>query len=258
MTDEIPQRAELTVTISYEKLIPAVELGNLITAMARDYRSLSRGRTLAVARIASGSILIFLQDAYEAIGPYASHAVQIAKGTKALADFAKVLKEGYSALKSGKKSPNAKVGAYRTTQASLKLALDHDAEFHFKETGPDGETVEFTVTPKDAASTREMAKFHADQIASAMDVLKVLPPSTLPAPSIAEYREMMTVADMTPAQRASVATVVVATLRRAGQTHLILQLIKDLERSGLFDLAKDLRRAVNKGGSDNTEPPLLV
>jgi hypothetical protein len=258
MAGEIPKRGELGVTIDYEKPIPAVELGNLIAAMARDYRAASRGRTLTVTRVATGSIQIFFQDAYEVASPYVAHAVEIAKGTKALSDFAKLLRDTFSSLKKGTTSQRSKEGAYRTAQASLKMALEHGADFHFKETCGDVATVEFTVTPHDASTVKEIAEMPIDP-AAYDHILKSLPSAQLPTLGIEPFRDMMTAPGVSPQQRATLASAVVSVLKQAGQSHLIFRLIENLERSGLPDLAREVRIAAKMGGGqNNTEPPLLA
>jgi hypothetical protein len=75
-----PMPAEIMVAIVGGQPIPAAMLGNLIIALSRDYKALNRGRTLVVSRLETGSLLVFVQDAYYAVQPYLADGVSLSKG----------------------------------------------------------------------------------------------------------------------------------------------------------------------------------
>ncbi|WP_369721327.1 hypothetical protein AB8Z38_30535 [Bradyrhizobium sp. LLZ17] len=100
---------QLVITIEYETAPRADDLGELFVALARDYKDMTKGRVLVVSSIHQGSIWATLTDWALVAVPYLKDAVEIAKGTKALADFGKLLKEQIN----GAKSPQAKKGQPR-------------------------------------------------------------------------------------------------------------------------------------------------
>jgi hypothetical protein len=163
----IPQAEhELMLRIADGRPLQASELGELLSALARDYRQMNRGRSLAVVRIETGSLLIFLQDAVLAAKPLLSDAVEIAKGGKALLDFAK----GIEDLIGKKKTPSTdlaegrKEGPYRSIEAMVKTAADAGSELTIKHVANDGESLEVHLTPKDAVEIRartRQAEIHA-------------------------------------------------------------------------------------------------
>lgn len=155
---------ELMLHIADGRPLLASELGELLSALSRDYRQMNRGRSLAVVRIESGSILIFMQDAALATKPYLSDAIEFAKGGKALLDFAKSIKD----LIGKKKTPDTglvegrKQGPYRSIEAMVKTAADAGSELTIKHVAHDGESLEVHLTPKDAVEIR--ARTHQAEI----------------------------------------------------------------------------------------------
>lgn len=62
--------AQLVLTIDSETPLPADEVGELLAALARDCREMTRGRVLVVSRVENGSIIATLTDAALAAAPY--------------------------------------------------------------------------------------------------------------------------------------------------------------------------------------------
>src|SRR4051794_2271870 len=138
---------ELVLTFDFETSLPADELGEVFTALARDYRDMTKGRVLVVKRVESGSIIATLTDAALAAAPYAAGSVAVIVAINSLAEFAKNLKEWFSHAKSdkgkkrlyrrGKKSPGQ-----RSVEAIIKTAASTGSRVRVKHTTEKGETLE--------------------------------------------------------------------------------------------------------------------
>jgi hypothetical protein len=92
---------ELILTIDYETPPPADDLGDLFTALGRDYRDLTGGRILVVTRVESGSLVATLTDLAIAAAPYVQGAIAAGAAIKGIADLVKLLKSLLGKDKSG-------------------------------------------------------------------------------------------------------------------------------------------------------------
>ena len=81
---------ELILKLDFERTPSAEDLGEIFSALGRDYHEMSDGRTLVVVRVESGSIILTLTDAALA-GVGAGFALMTAINT--LAEFAKNLEK---------------------------------------------------------------------------------------------------------------------------------------------------------------------
>src|SRR5688572_17087991 len=109
---------ELILIFSFETPPRANEFGELFSALARDYRDLTRGRSLVIADVEHGSIIFKLIDAAIAAVPHIKDAVAVAHAVKGIADLVKAIKSflgkensGDSAKRlprRGKKKPGAR------------------------------------------------------------------------------------------------------------------------------------------------------
>ena len=119
---------QLIITIEYETAPRADDIGELFAALARDYKDMTKGRVLVVSSIHQGSIWAILTDWALQAAPYIKDTVEVAKGAKALADFAKLLKELITSAKSlepKKLAPRRrKKTGHRSLEAIVKIAAD--------------------------------------------------------------------------------------------------------------------------------------
>src|SRR5690349_18680832 len=137
----------IVLIIDNETPIPAADLGELFSAFARDYRDLSRGRTLMVVRLEQGSTFIEWTDAiFTSAGHYLKGIAEAAKAIKSLADLALTLKSLFGKHEKPK-SPTAgrkrKKPGDRTAEAIAKIAAENGCGVRLKHTSSDGETLEF-------------------------------------------------------------------------------------------------------------------
>src|SRR5262249_51266085 len=70
----------LILTIDFETPPPAAELGDVLAAIARDYREMTRGRFLVVISVEIASITATLTDAALAAAPYAAGSIAVIAG----------------------------------------------------------------------------------------------------------------------------------------------------------------------------------
>jgi hypothetical protein len=61
---------QLVITIDCETAPSAADVGELFVALARDYKDITKGRSLVVARIEQGSIIAILTDWASQALPY--------------------------------------------------------------------------------------------------------------------------------------------------------------------------------------------
>src|SRR5688500_13229874 len=138
---------ELVLRFDCELPPPADELGEVFAALARDYREMSKGRTLVVTRVDSGSIIITLTDAVLAAAPYLAAGVggglAVMTAINTVAEFAENLRNWFGRAKSdegkqrlyrkGKKSPGQ-----RSIEAIIKTAAATRSHVSVKHTKPNG------------------------------------------------------------------------------------------------------------------------
>jgi len=134
---------QLIITIEYETAPRADDLGELFAALARDYKDMTKGRVLVVSSIHQGSIWATLTDWALVATPYIKDAVEFAKGAKALADFAKLLKEQITSAKSSepKKLPpprRRKKTGQRSLEAIVKISAENGRAVRVKHTSAKG------------------------------------------------------------------------------------------------------------------------
>jgi hypothetical protein len=160
-----PLQHEFMLCIGEGRPLQASELGEVLLALARDYRKINRGRDLAILRIESGSILVYLQDAAIAAAPYLKDAVEIAKGGKALFGFFNNIKDLLE--KKQKKDTDLasvrKQGAYRSIEAMVKIAADSGSNIKITHTTEAGESLEVNLTAKNAEELR--VRSHQNKLA---------------------------------------------------------------------------------------------
>lgn len=153
----------LVLVLQHGRAVEVEELGQLFSGLARDYRQFTGDRTLIIERLATGSLIVYLRDAAEAVRPYLTGVEEWAKAGKALLDFATALK---NIILRAKKDPEEsrlfskgrkRIGA-RSVESLLKIATDSGSEVLLKHVASDGETLEIQVNPIEAVQIREAAE----------------------------------------------------------------------------------------------------
>jgi hypothetical protein len=241
---------ELIVTLDFETPPPADELGELFSALARDYRDLTKGRVLAVASLEEGSIIATLKDYALLALPHVKDAVEVAKGIKAVADLAAVLKDWIDRAKSGKAKKQLyrrgrKTPGQRSVEAIVKIAANSGCAVRVKHTTAK-ETIEVEMTPSQAIKAREEAL--VEQVATEVAPLRVEEArSVLPDVQRALGRLYdPSFAELSSSEGQVVIDVLVTVLRAAKLGHLADQIAADLAKRGMETLAALLRAKMDR------------
>jgi hypothetical protein len=250
---------QLVIVIDYETPPRAEDIGALFSALAKDYKTVSRGRVLVVASINHGSIIATLIDwAFQAL-PYVKGSVEVAKGAKALADFSKLLRDGIAAVKSPKsvKLPQPSGGkrsVHRSVKALVKMAAENGCNIRIKHTDADGETLEVEMTAPEANEAQVILDApKAIQAPKAID-------RQMRAVQLPEVREAISklyapdAGDSTEGIDALIDSLF-EVLQAVGLTNLIPQIATDLAQKGLHTLAAALEAKMHRQDG-KPEPPL--
>jgi hypothetical protein len=244
---------ELILTLDYERAPSAEDLGGLFSALARDYREMTKGRTLVVVRVDAGSIVVTLTDAAIAAAHYAVPAavggLAVVTTVNALAEFAENLakwlvyakgdKDKKRLYRKGKKSPGQ-----RSVEAIIKTAADARSHVHVMYKSGKGETLEVELTPAEAISARQ-------QLVVREETKKVRDESTdatIPAPpelqgAIEHFRQIGAL-NLSPTEVHALVAAIVAVLQAAGAGHLLPKIALALEMRGLYNIAEAVRKHI--------------
>lgn len=276
MTDQVPPEDgplnELVLAVDYKRPLAAEELGELFSALARDYHQ-STGRTLIVTRVQSGSLIAFLQDAIILVGPYLRDAVEVVKAVNAMTSFAKSIGDALDRVRHGGVKGlfggGRKRNGLRSVEALLKIATDSGSEVTLKYTTADGDVMETRVTPVEAIRIREQAKSERSAIQALryqtplreLTSLRSWPSTLGTSKEISSLTESLAHAyqgrdSLTSHSdlRALISTLVL-TVRSSGMGYMLEMLATNLAGRGLYELAEMVRTEVRRS-SDETEPPL--
>ena len=148
---------ELVLIFDNARPLAAADLGELFSAMARDYRQLTRGSTLVVARLETGSLLAYLRDALTEITPYGQDALTVIKAFTDLKEFLLRLKGLFGRVREhpGELKHRRRIGT-KSLEAFVKIAAVSNTvvELHY-EIG-EGERIDLKVTPVEAIRIQEL------------------------------------------------------------------------------------------------------
>jgi hypothetical protein len=241
---------ELIVTLDFETPPPADELGELFSALARDYRDLT-GRVLAIASLEAGSIIATLKDYALLALPHVKDAVEVAKGIKAVADLAVLLKDWIDRAKSGEAKKQLyrrgrKTPGQRSIEAIVKIAANSGCAVRVKHTTAK-ETIEVEMTPSQAIKAREEAL--VEQVATEVVPLR-LEEARPVLPDVQRALGRLydpNLAQLSSSETQAVIDVLVTVLRAAKLGHLADQIADDLARRGMETLAALLRAKMRPG-----------
>lgn len=253
---------QLIITIDYETAPRADDLGELFTALARDYKDVTKGRVLVVKSIENGSIIATLTDWAIQTIPYVKDAVEFARGAKALADFGKVLKEWIDGAKTGKKKlpqrRSRKSQGQRSVQAIVRIAADEGRAVRVKHTTPKGETFEVEMSGPQAIKLTEEAFSSQTRVVEFNDAPRIAG-AKLALPDVRQAIDRLYEPgiDLSSGGEGAIIDALIVVLQAANLSYLIPQIAADLSNRGMHALASALQdRAHNSDGKH--EPPLTT
>jgi hypothetical protein len=161
LTDASSDRTapELVLIFDNARPLAAADLGDLFSAMARDYRLATRGRTLVVARLETGSLYAYVRDALHEFAPYSQYALETVKAFKGIKEFAQTLTGLFGRVKEhpgtlGELKRRRRVGA-KSIEAIVKIAAVSHSVVELRHETSDGEIIDLKVTPVEAIHIRE-------------------------------------------------------------------------------------------------------
>lgn len=254
-TDQFPGPATLELAIFNREPIGASELGDLLSAMGRDYEQAFPGQRLLVNRVADGSIFIWLGSMVTEAIPYGRQAVNAAKGAKALLDLAKAMRDLFKGSSKADPEPLNPATVDKFLQSAEKLArlaIKHNTSFSMQFEGPKGEHFRYEAGPTDAKSARRVIKARKS-VRNAVAHAPWQEPIELDAiaePSLASKIETML--NIPTSKAAPHMRQLVEALIRLDMTGFALDIGRRLDREGRLDLTDMLREELSSRGVDIT------
>jgi hypothetical protein len=237
MTDlhHVPSEpSELVLHFRNQRPISAADLGELFSALAKDYGQINEGRKLVVAKLESGTLLVHLQDLYNVIAPYAKHGLEAVNAANSLKKFSEVIRGMVFKAKEHpvqtvplleKQSPGI-----RSVEKIAQVVLNAGGEVEYEHRTADGEEIKFRITSPEAARIRAQQKRLRGR---RKGKTRLLDPDQI--------------ADRLAGTDASAVTAVIrafaSSLRDAGMGHVLEKVATRLDARGLHSLATAVRVA---------------
>ncbi|CAN5474951.1 hypothetical protein BH10PSE6_BH10PSE6_31140 [soil metagenome] len=248
------QGDDLILAFYNEEPIEAGELGALFSALARDYRQLTRGRTLVVTRVEAGSLIVILRDLLSTVGSL----TEVANAAKAIYQFASAIYDLIQREKTDDSvldEPEQKPWGDRTIEEITKIAARSRSEVKARYVGRYGDSFELQVSNAEARDIREKRKRRKPAARERQgrlagpDALQALPDPQGAVNSLINLRTLGAGFE----EIRTMAEVLVSVLKSAGASYLLSQIASDLEIAGHSDLARMIREADDQ---PRLEPPL--
>ena len=245
---------ELILKLDFERAPSAEDLGEIFSAIARDYHEMSKGRTLVVIRVEGGSIIATLTDsafvwvgAGLAVMAAINTLAEFAKNLKTWFDYAKSHKEKKRLYRKGKKSPGQ-----RSVEAIIKTA----SQVSMKYNPAEGEALEVEMTPAETIRARE--QLHADDIKKTRrEPMQRIQRSAPEIQKTIEQLEQVGAQNLSPSEIHAVVNAIVSVLKATGAGYLLPQIASELEMHGFHSIAHTLRQHIHSSGGTQ-EPPLTT
>lgn len=232
-----PDANELLLIFQTVRPLPASIVGDLLSALSRDYREINPGRTLVVSRLQTSSLFVFLKDSFFAAEPYFKDGVEAAKGGKALIDFAKSIREFLTKKKQGGEEIGTKAPGYRSIEAMMKTAAETGSELQVRYTDTDGSSLEANLTPPEAIQIRTRFRQEKLDRQQLRDAEAGVEPTS--ANRVYEFADQIAqLALPGTAEPSALVSTVVGLLRTTGNDHLVGMLATELRQRGYAGLAE--------------------
>jgi hypothetical protein len=250
----------IAITFDFKNPIPVEEFGEVFTALARDYREISRGRSLVIASIENGSIIASLTDATLVAAPYVGGGLAAIAAVNSLATFAGHLEKWFGKAKSdsGAKllfQKRRKSVGQRSVEAMIKAAANTSSHIRVRHATENGEILEVEVSPTEARKIRDVAASNETRAVQINEgLVRVAHPEI--ARAVASLHQVSG-GNLSSTQMQTFVDVIVATLRSLGASHALSELASNLELHGMSDVAFAVRQHIKKSGGTN-EPPLTT
>lgn len=180
--------------------------------------------------------------------PYATNAVDAAKGGKAIFDFGKGIRDAISWKKTTSTSDLPSSGPYRSVETLVKVAAESGSHIRVRQIGSDGSSIDVELSPGEAVWMKEQSE-KAKQALVAPEVPALLSPprarEDLVATRLADRLQHVAVTGSGDPD--GVIEAIVEALLSAGSVHVVEQVAFQLESRGYLDLAARIRN-FGRGG----------
>ena len=253
----------LILELDSERPPNAEDLGEVFSALARDYREMTNGRTLVVVRVESGSITATLTDAALAAAPYLAagggDGLAIIAAMNTLAEFGGNLKKWFGYAKSDNEKKRLfrkrkRSSGQRSVEAIIEIAANTGGHIRVKYKSEKGETLDVELTPTEAISARKQPPAEEIKEAHSETELQILRSAPVVQRAIARLAQIDE-QNLPPTGVLAVVDVIVAALQAAGAGYFLSEIVSELEMRGFHNIANAMRQHIRRP-SGTHEPPL--
>lgn len=259
-------RSDLRIAIYNERPIEAAELGKLLNDLSSDYQRLTGG-SLVLARLETGSTILFLTEAALALAAAANVAestASIASAVEKLATFAKKIKTLIRGAESDPISEvvtRPKAPGVRSVERIIRIAAERraDVEIEYEsDAGGVKEKINVRMTPSDAERIQQSVKLHRDEF---QETKAIAGPNSRRLGSSAQlaleeavesFRALPSSVDRADfSQLDPLIATIVSVLKRNNAGYYLPTIVNTLEVEGRFELAAMIRKHIRPEGEKN-------
>jgi hypothetical protein len=251
---------ELLLIIENVHPLAATDIGALLSSVGQDYRQITRGRTLVLTQLKTGSLYAHLQDAYNAIAPYVTDGLEAVKAAKGNKDFARMLRDLFICAKADpsplRQSRGRRPVGARALAAIAKISVEQQCEITLRHEMPDGEVIDMKVTPVSAIQIRESIRMYTSPQPQRGDTIVSVPRKSDYADAFGLFNGLLSAQDGSGSE-ADISVAVAAlvdSLEALGMGSLVLTMASDLEGKGYSSLARLLRDEAQSRNRDQERP----
>jgi hypothetical protein len=252
----------LKLVFENQKPLAASELAGVLSALAKDYRRATKGRTLVVSLLETGSVRIILRDALSTVKSLASKADEfggIARGIREFAALvARIIGDASEHPEKSDIVQNPRGIGVQTVEALVKAAAESQSELNFTySSNGDDERWNIRLTPVEAVQIRERTAEAKAALKAQQRRLTDMRQENqaLPSPGMVKeladnvsHRYGLTYQGAESGTDGQVAAAIVDSLNLAGAGYLLEPLARELESRGQVMLAFAIRAAIKGSG----------
>jgi hypothetical protein len=241
---------ELVLTFDFEESPSAADLGEVFTALGRDYGDMTRGRVLVVTSVESGSIIVTLTDHVLAVQPYLITGVAVIAGINQIAKFGENILTWikYAKSKTERKRLTRKRGkkasGQRSVEAIVKVAAKTRSRVRVKHVTAKGTSFEAELTPTEAIAVAEQQAEMVEVVAAPRTSQAHLTLGTVDVRAVADRLQRAGGETHSLHDIEAVVDIFVGLVEAKGGSDLLPQLVSELEMRNLHSYADAVRRHI--------------
>lgn len=248
----------LVIVFRNDREISAAELGELLSALAADYRRLTKGRSLIVSRIESGSLRLWLRELLDFAVANAPLAMEYLRAARDLKRLYETLRDLIGTAKANPRQSdlfrNRQRPGLRSVERLVNIAIAAGGELELQYQGPDGESLKVKYTAPEARQIKEQVESFVPKRplpGPQYEVEQALEPGRRRVPATEQrLDELVDALALEDAQSVDIfVETLVSTLREAGREDSIELIAARLEARNLGSIAAKIRTAAGKRSS---------